>query len=207
MTAAFFQGLFLSAALIIAIGAQNAFVIRQGVRRRHVLAVTTVCFVSDALLITAGAAGLGTLIAQSAWLREAAAWGGAAFLTAYGAKSAWSVFKPRPFDWAEEDAAPGSGRKQAVLATLAFTFLNPHVYLDTVVLIGGVAAQFAAAERMFFAAGAVVASALWFYGLGYGAARAAPFFRGALGARLLDAVICVIMFSVAGTLIEGVLRG
>lgn len=207
MTAAFFQGLFLSAALIIAIGAQNAFVIRQGIRRRHVLTVTTLCFVSDALLITAGAAGLGTLIAQSAWLREVAAWGGAAFLAAYGAKSAWTVLRPRTIDWAEDDAGPGAGRREAVLATLAFTFLNPHVYLDTVVLIGGVAAQFAAGERVFFALGATAASALWFYGLGYGATRAAPFFRSALGQRILDGTICVIMWSVAWALIAGVIEG
>lgn len=198
------QGLFLGGGLIIAIGAQNAYVIRTGVRGRHVFAVTTTCFLVDAGLIWAGAAGLGSVIADSPWLSQIAAWGGAAFLIVYGALAAWAVFRPKPYDW-DSGGGPGPGWKGAVAAALGFSLLNPHVYLDTVVLIGSVAAQFEAAGRISFAAGAVIASALWFYGIGYGAALAAPFFRTIKGACLLDACVWVIMWTVAGMLIMGVL--
>jgi len=206
MLIAFFKGLFLGGSLIIAIGAQNAYVIRTGIRGRHVFAVATTCFVTDAVLISAGAAGLGSLIAQSAWLSEAAAWGGAVFLLAYGAKAAWAVWRPVQYDWDAAEEAGGNGAKAAVLAALAFSLLNPHVYLDTVVLIGGIAAQFEFVERIYFAVGATAASALWFYGTGYGATRIAPFFRTMAGQRLLDATICVVMWAVAASLIVGAME-
>ena len=204
LIAPLFQGLFLGGGLIIAIGAQNAYVIRIGVMGRHVFAVTTACFLIDAGLIWVGAAGLGSVIADSPWLSRIAAWGGAAFLIVYGARAGWAVIRPKPYDWGSDTGGPGSGRKGAVAAALGFSLLNPHVYLDTVVLIGSVAAQFEAAGRISFAVGAAIASALWFYGIGYGAALAAPFFRTDMGARLLDACVWVIMWAVAGTLIMGV---
>ena len=191
--------------LIVAIGAQNAYVIRTGVMKRHVFAVTTACFLIDAGLIWAGAAGLGTVIAGSAWLSRIAAWGGAGFLIVYGGRAAWAVWRPQPHDWDSGGGGEDPGWKGAVAAALGFSLLNPHVYLDTVVLIGSVAAQFEAAGRVSFAVGAAIASALWFYGIGYGAALAAPFFLTVTGARVLDACVWVIMWAVAGSLLAGVL--
>ncbi len=195
------QGFGLGLGLIIAIGAQNAFVIRQGVIGRCVFAVATVCFLTDAALIVAGAAGLGSVIAETPWLRQAAAWGGAAFLVFYGVQAAKNVIRAREFDW---DAGPkAGGLKAAVLTALALSWLNPHVYLDTVVMLGGVAAQVDGGARLWFAGGAVLASFLWFYGLAAGAQAAAPFFRGKTGMRLLDGIVALVMFMIAATLIWG----
>jgi len=197
------QGFAIGGSLIIAIGGQNAYVIQQGVRGEHVFLVATICFLSDALLISVGAAGVGTLIAQDATLRQVAAWGGALFLAIYGAKSAYAVFKPGS-QIAEEYGEVSNGNlKRVILTTLAFTYLNPHVYLDTVVLVGGIAAQYEVTSRLFFAAGAVLASMLWFYGLAIAARQVAPFFRTQFGARTLDAIIWLVMWTVAGSLIMG----
>jgi len=197
------QGLALGGSLIIAIGGQNAYVIQQGVRGERVFLVATICFVSDAVLIAVGSAGVGTLIAQDPVLRQIAAWGGAAFLGFYGAKSAYAVFRPN-LNFDENDAGKLNGNlKRIILTTLALTYLNPHVYLDTVVLVGGIAAQYEATPRLFFAAGAILASLLWFYGLAIAARQVAPFFRTAFGARVLDTIVWLIMWTVAGSLIIG----
>jgi L-lysine exporter family protein LysE/ArgO len=116
------------------------------------------------------------------------------------------VWRPVRYDWDSAEEAENDGTKAAVMAALAFSLLNPHVYLDTVVLIGGIAAQFEYVERIYFAIGAACASALWFYGTGYGATRIAPFFHTLAGQRLLDGTICVVMWSVAASLIVGVLE-
>jgi len=203
MLAATLQGFAIGGSLIIAIGGQNAFVIRQGVRGEHVFLVATICFLSDALLISIGAAGVGTLIAQNIVVREIAAWGGAMFLFFYGAKSAFAVWRPTPMiNDLPGDAANGN-LNRIVLTALAFTYLNPHVYLDTVVLIGGIAAQFNVVDRMFFAAGAICASLVWFFGLAILARKIAPFFRTTFGARLLDILIWGVMWTVATSLVYG----
>jgi len=203
MGSAYIQGFFIGAGLIIAIGAQNAYVIRQGIKGRHVLLVTTICFLSDALLISLGVAGVGTLIAENALISDIAAWGGAVFLIVYGGMAAKSCIQGTLMNWQEPENGRIHGWKVAVLTTLGFTFLNPHVYLDTLVLVGGIAAQFAASERMYFAFGAISSSAIWFYSLGFGAVALAPFFRKPLGARLLDGLVAVLMWVVAAFLITG----
>ncbi len=201
------QGFAIGGGLIIAIGGQNAYIIQQGVRGQHVFLVTTICFLSDALLISAGAGGVGTLIAQNPTLRQVAAWGGAIFLGVYGAKSAYAVLRPN-LDFGETSSGGGNGNlKRVIAATLALTYLNPHVYLDTVVLLGGVAAQYGPSDRLAFALGAIFASLLWFYGLAIAARKVAPFFRTEFGARVLDAVVCAIMWAIAGSLIMGELSG
>ena len=133
------EGFAIGGGLIIAIGAQNAYLIRQGVRGERVFLIATLCFLSDALLIAIGAAGVGALIASDPLLRSIAAWGGALFLSIYGAKSARAVLNPEPMHW-EANAVNPHGIWKIALTTLALTFLNPHVYLDTVVLVGGIAA-------------------------------------------------------------------
>ncbi len=197
------QGFAIGGSLIIAIGGQNAYVIQQGVKGQRVFLVATICFLSDALLISVGSAGVGTLIAQNATLRQVAAWGGALFLAVYGARSAYAVFRPN-LQISDSDGEGGNGNlKRIVITTLAFTYLNPHVYLDTVVLVGGIAAQYEYTPRLFFTAGAVLASLLWFYGLAISARQVAPFFRTQFGARVLEGVIWLVMWTVAGSLILG----
>ncbi len=215
MYTAYFEGFALGASLIIAIGAQNAYVIRQGVKGHHVFAVASICALVDIVLISVGAAGVGTLIAQSIVLRTFAAWGGALFLIVFGLFSVRAAIRGGTGAWDEaereaasaENRAPSSSMKAAVLAAAAFSLLNPHVYLDTVVVLGGIAAQYDGSERVSFAAGAITASPIWFFGIGYGALKVAPFLRTPLGARLLDSVVALIMFTIAAFLVYGELQG
>ena len=210
MTAAFLTGLFAGLGLIVAIGAQNAFVIRQGLLRRHVFAAATVCFLCDAILIALGVAGLGALIATNRWLTAAAAWGGAAFLILFGLRALWNAVRPDHTGFAEAEAAAdagagGQGTRAAILAALALSLLNPHVYLDTVVLLGGIGAQYPTGPRLAFLAGGVLASFVWFYGIGYGAMLFTPLFRRPIATRLLDGFVATVMFTVAGLLLSGAL--
>lgn len=184
-------GFFASFALIAAIGAQNAFVLRQGIRREHVLPVVAMCTVSDIVLIAAGIAGVGALITAHPNAVNIAKFGGAAFLIGYGllaAKRAWWPSALTP-----SDAAPA--RLGAVLITCAaLTFLNPHVYLDTVVLLGTLANE-SGDGRWLFGVGAVTASAVWFTSLGLGARRLAGLFATPSTWRILDGVIAVMMLA------------
>jgi L-lysine exporter family protein LysE/ArgO len=184
--------------LIVAIGSQNAFVLRQGLRQEHVLAIVAICASADALLILAGVAGLGEVIqaapAALAWLRFA----GAAFLAAYGVMALRRALDPHQA--VVERGAPITLRA-AVATTLAFTFLNPHVYLDTVVLVGALANQHQGAERWQFAAGAATASVVWFTALGFGAKLLVPVFSRPVTWRVLDAVIAGVMFTLAASLL------
>ena len=201
----FVTGFLTGLGLIVAIGAQNAFVLRQGLARRHVFVVCTICAVSDAALIAVGVAGLGAVIAASTWLTLAAAWGGAAFVTWFGARALWNALGRKHRGLLDEDG-PGAanGLRATVATTLAFSLLNPHVYLDTVVLLGGIGAQYPFAPRLAFLAGAVAASIVWFYGIGFGATLLAPMFRHALATRLLDGFVAAVMFTVAWILVAGV---
>lgn len=198
MFAAFVQGFFISAALIIAIGAQNAFVLRQGLKREHVLAVVLVCALSDLLLIGLGVAGLGTLVQREPVLLAVARWGGALFLAGYGLLAARRALSDHRLASASD--APLSLRA-AVLACLGFTYLNPHCWLDTVVLVGSLSAQQPDGLRFVFGAGAATASAAWFFALGYGARLLAPVFARPLAWRLLDGGIAAVMWSLAVTLL------
>ncbi|WP_149204234.1 LysE/ArgO family amino acid transporter [Actinotalea subterranea] len=198
MTTAALSGLLTGLSLIVAIGAQNAFVLRQGIRREHVLTVVLVCALADAALIVGGVAGLGTLVTAHPVVLTVTRYAGAAFLLLVGAQAAARARRPAHLDPAT--AAPAGHR--GVLATaLALTFLNPHVYLDTVVLLGSVANQHGPAGRWAFAAGAVSASALWFTGLGFGAHRLRPVFARPSAWRVLDAAIAVVMVTLAVSLL------
>ena len=189
-SAALLQGWLTGAGLIVAIGAQNALVLRQGLMRQHVAPVVLVCALSDMLLIWLGVFGLGRLIAASPLLMEVFRWGGAAFLLAYGLKAALRAMSPQ----AGLQAQAGSGSLTAVLgSTLAMTYLNPHVYLDTVVLLGTVGAQQPAGMQLPFAAGASVASWMWFSLLGFGAAAVAVPLRRPAVWRSIDALIALVM--------------
>jgi L-lysine exporter family protein LysE/ArgO len=182
-------GFIASFTLIAAIGAQNAFVLRQGIRREHVLAVVTLCTVSDLVLIAAGIAGVGALITAHPAALRVAALGGAVFLTGYGLLTARRVWRPSTL--APSDVVPAR-LIEVLVSCAALTFLNPHVYLDTVVLLGTLANQHRD-QRWLFGVGAVTASAVWFFGLGLGARRLANLFATPLTWRILDGMIAVMM--------------
>ena len=207
-------GLLLGFSLIIAIGAQNVFVLRQGIRREHVLLVAGICAVSDAILIVLGVSGIGAATAAMPWLVDVVRWAGAAFLIAYGVRAAARAVHPVGeglVDPAVPSAAAvrgGSGvatltrrdaATQVALTCLALTWLNPHVYLDTVFLLGSVAAAHGD-RRWLFAAGATLASALWFFGLAFGARLLGRWLATARAWRLLDAAIAVVMLALGASL-------
>ena len=200
MREAFLAGFSLSLGLILAIGAQNAFVLRQGLRGEHVAAVCAACAASDALLIVVGVVGASSVTTFAPWLRPVMIWAGAAFLIWYGLRSLRAAFA--------SDAAlvpSGSataGLRQTLAVCLALTWLNPHVYLDTLLLIGSVATRFAGREAAF-AAGAATASVVFFFVLGYGAAILRPLFEKPTAWRMLDAAIALTMWAIAATLIIG----
>ena len=185
--------------LIVAIGAQNAFVLRQGIRREHVLAVVAVCTVSDVALIGAGVAGFGALITAHPHVVTFARFGGAAFLIVYGVLAAIRAWRPSGLTPAE--AAP-SRLAGVVLTCLAFTFLNPHVYLDTVVLIGALSNEHREG-RWLFGVGAAVASAVWFTTLGFGAGRLRGLFASPTAWRILDGLIAVTMVALGIVVLRG----
>jgi L-lysine exporter family protein LysE/ArgO len=170
------QGFGLGASLIIAIGAQNAFVLQQGLKRLHVFATALICTLCDALLITLGIAGLGALMAQIPIVRVIATWGGALFLFYYGVRSFKSALRASAMD-AEKIGKQAPTLRATLLTVLAVSLLNPHVYLDTVVLVGSVGAHYPTEERASFALGAMLASLTWFFGLAYGAAWLTPLFQ------------------------------
>ncbi len=191
---AYFQGVAVGGGLIIAIGAQNAFVFSQGVRRNHPLQTALVCSICDASLILIGISGVGALVAANPQLSQLASWLGALFLLAYGYRSFRSALRGASL---QTDAVVISSRKQLLLATLAFTFFNPHVYLDTILLVGGLSGQLAQTERYLFGAGAMTASFLWFFSLSLGAGLLAPLFRKPLAWRCLDGLVCLSMWGIA----------
>jgi L-lysine exporter family protein LysE/ArgO len=199
-----FQGFSLGGGLIVAIGAQNAFVLRQGLVKRHVLPLVLFCALSDALLIAAGSAGFGTLVSSSPVLLQAAAYGGAAFLGFYGFRAFRSAFTAQSLS---ADGAANLPLGRALATVAAFTYLNPHVYLDTVVLLGGIAGRYAVDERVWFAGGAMTASLAWFAALGYGARLLAPLFAKPLAWRVLDSLIGVVMSALALSLLASGVTG
>lgn len=187
---AFAQGWAMGAGLILAIGAQNALVLRQGLKREHVGAVVAVCTLSDWLLIALGVFGLGALIQRSPLLLETFRFGGAAFLLGYALLAARRAWRPAAGLRSEGTAASLGA---TLSAAFAFTWLNPHVYLDTVVLLGGLGARQPPELRAAFALGAGVASAMWFGLLGFGAAAAAPRLQSANTWRAIDALVALLM--------------
>ncbi len=203
MLEAFLAGLLTSAGLIIAIGAQNAFVLRQAIRREHVAAVVAVCAVSDALLISLGIAGLGALIQQYPLLLSITQYGGALFLIVYGALAFRRAMRPSTLRATQAEAMTLSA---AVGTALALTYLNPHVYLDTVVLLGAIANQYSSGAngqqgRWLFGCGAALASLIWFVALGFGGRHLAGVFASPKAWQLLDFSIALIMWAIAITLL------
>jgi L-lysine exporter family protein LysE/ArgO len=194
MLGAGLAGFGLGAGLIIAIGAQNAFVLRHGLMRHHVLAICLFCAASDALLIGLGVSGFGSSIAQSPWLLQIVAWGGAAFLAAYGTLAFRRALNPSQMT-ASTDSKRALGPTLATCA--AFTFLNPHVYLDTVILVGGLSATYPGSSRIAFGAGAMLSSFAWFFSLGYGARLLDGIFAKPGAWRMLDVMIGIVMWALA----------
>lgn len=197
----FITGLTMGLTLIVAIGSQNAFVLRQGLRNEHVFAVVLTCALSDAVLIVVGVTSFRQIATLLPWLDPAMRWGGAAFLVFYGARSFYSAWRGAGALTAQGNSA--SSLTRTLATCLALTWLNPHVYLDTVVLLGTISTQFPGLEASF-AAGAVTASFLFFFSLGYGATRLRPFFARPSSWRVLDALIGVVMWAIALKLVSGV---
>jgi L-lysine exporter family protein LysE/ArgO len=190
---AFSSGILSGLALIIAIGAQNAFVIRQGLQRQHVLTVVLFCAISDALLIAAGTAGLGKAIESAPEVLEIVRWFGVTYLIFFGLKSLRSAFRHNTLTLEQGNLV---SRKRTILTVLGLTFLNPHVYLDTVIFLGSIANQFPA-DKWFFSAGAMTASFLWFFFIGFGSKMAARFMVKVIFWKVLDLAVAIIMFTLA----------
>ena len=195
------SGFLLSLSLIVAIGAQNAFVLKQGLKKHHVFWVCLVCAVSDAVLIALGIAGFGAMVQAFPALEAVARYGGALFLFAYGGKSFISAF--RSSHTLEPEGELPAALSKTILTCLAFTWLNPHVYLDTVVLLGSIATQYEGTARLQFGAGAVSASLVFFFSLGYGARFLAPLFHQPVAWKILDFLIGMIMFAIGISLLMG----
>lgn len=198
MPAQFIAGFLACLALIVAIGAQNSFVLQQGIRRQHLLPITLICATSDALLIAAGIAGLGALIQSHPLLLALARYGGAAFLFAYAwlaARRAWHG------EHLAIEATAAMPLPTAIATCFGFTFLNPHVYLDTVILLGGLANQHGENGRWLFGAGSAAASLLWFLALAYGARLLAPLFTRRAAWRVLDTLVALVMAGLAISLL------
>lgn len=192
----FLSGLLTGLSLIVAIGAQNAFVLKQGLLRKNVLAIVLICSFSDALLICLGVLGLGSLITAIPILIEVIRWLGVAFLIWYGSTSLRRLSKQESLKAADK---PITTLKQSVLTTLALTYLNPHVYLDTVIFVGAVSNTFTD-HRWVFAIGAMTASFIWFFSLGFGASKASALVSKPRFWKALDIFIAAVMFSLAITL-------
>ena len=193
-------GLLTGLSLIVAIGAQNAFVLRQGLRRAHVGAIVTVCILSDVTLILAGVSGIGAVVHHADWALQAVRWFGVAFLLWYGLSSAWRARRPSALAASSPDGGEQLGLASTIRRIMALTWLNPHVYLDTLVLLGSIANSRGPVDRWWFAVGALVASALWFVGLGFGARFAAPLLTTPRAWQVLDLLIAATMLAIAAKL-------
>lgn len=197
--AAAFAGFIASAGLIIAIGAQNAFVLRQGLQRRYIGSVIVTCMLADIALIVCGVAGIGVLVQRWPFLLQALRFGGAAFLAVYGLLAARRAWRGEESLTPVTDGEPS--RRRVLLTCLAFTFLNPHVYLDTMVLLGSLSMRYPGAVHWAFAAGASLASVVWFCVLGYGARLLLPVFRDRRAWRVLDTLMAVFMLTLCAMLL------
>ena len=199
-SAPFITGAVTGAGLIIAIGAQNAFVLRQGLRREYHWAIAAVCSFLDTLLIISGILGMGVLISDSPLLLTLVTWAGALFLIAYGTKALYAALQSETLEIQQGGL---NSLRSALLTTLALSLLNPHLYLDTVVLLGSIGGRYPDPERYWFGAGAALFSFIWFFGLSLGARWVAPLFRRPLAWRILDGLVCLMMWGLAALLISG----
>lgn len=189
----YLQGMVIGGGLIVAIGAQNAFVLTQGIRKQYNWLVAFICSASDVFLIFIGAAGLGATINSYPKLQVIAAWGGAAFLFYIGLQALLDIRKDKSL----ETGNIQPGIRAIVASCLAFTFLNPHVYVDTVLLLGSIGGQFPERERLVFALGASTSSFLWFFGLSLCGTLLAPFFKKKVAWKILDLLVCITMWIIA----------
>jgi len=190
----FFQGFVVGAGLIIAIGAQNIFVLTQSIRKQYHIMIAAICSFSDMLLIAIGTAGVGTLIAQNIYMQEFARWGGAAFLFWIGTQAFRDMIRDSTM---EVSRKVYTNRRKIILMTLTFTFLNPHVYLDTVIFLGGMGGLYdVLRERILFAAGASTASLLWFFGLAWAGTIFAPVFARPMSWKLMNCVVGFCMWGI-----------
>jgi len=199
MITPFIQGFGTGGGLIVAIGAQNAFVLSQSVRRNHHLIIALICIFCDAIFITAGVAGFGQAVSSNPVLSQWVAFGGAGFLLFYGWGALCSAWRGGSL---ETDNQAERSVRAAIITTLAVTLLNPHFYLDTVIVLGGISSQFVDQSRLFFWAGAVSASTLWFISLSLGGQLLAPLFKKQISWRILDTVVCITMWTIAIALIR-----
>lgn len=190
--------------LIIAIGAQNAFVLRQGLRGEHVLAVVLICAISDVILIAVGIAGIGGLLELAPWLVDVMRIGGAAFLLAYAVIAGRRAIRPGTID--PETSGAATPLWPTVTTAVALTWLNPHVYLDTILLLGSVAGTHGD-DRWWFGLGAAAGSIIWFSSLGFGARLLRPLFSKPAAWRILDALIAIVMAAIAASLLHGLMEG
>ncbi|MDX2319254.1 MAG: LysE/ArgO family amino acid transporter [Moritella sp.] len=198
MLTATIQGLLLGGSMIIPIGAQNAYILNQGIKRNHHFLTASICILCDGLLISAGVFGAGSLLALNPDLLQIITWGGIIFLTSYGAMSFHSAWQ---YQYAKAELDGGvKSRKMVVVATLAVTLLNPHVYLDTVVVLGSVGNQFSGDSRLAFAGGTILASILWFYGLAFSAAKFSNWLNQPQVQRTIDLLVGSIMWLIASSL-------
>jgi L-lysine exporter family protein LysE/ArgO len=197
--ATYASGFGLGASLIVAIGAQNAYVLKQGLMRQHVLLIVSICAVIDMTLIALGVGGMGVLIQHSPLLLTAVRWFGAAFLFLYGLRALVAAW--RGAGHLDASAAEGASVRKTVMTVLALSLLNPHVYLDTVVLLGAIGARNGWPGDVYFALGAMSASVVWFFTLGFGARLLRPVFERDISWRILDGVIGIVMWSIAASLL------
>lgn len=186
--------------LIVAIGAQNAYVLRQGLAREHIGVVVAICALSDVVLISAGVGGIGTIVERAPWALDVVRWMGVAFLTWYGVAS---LLRARRSDALRAADRGSTGVRGVAVRAVALTWLNPHVYLDTVLLLGSIANHEGPTGRWWFAAGACAASIVWFSGLGYGARRAGRLLASPRAWQVLDVLIGVTMLAIALSLALG----
>ena len=198
MLSFYFQGIALGAALILPLGPQNAFVLNQGIRRQYHLMIASLCALSDIILICGGIFGGSAILMQSPWLLALVTWGGVAFLLWYG----WGALRTAMSSNLELASAEvlKQGRWKIVVTMLAVTWLNPHVYLDTFVVLGSLGGQLADEPKRWFALGTISASILWFYGLAILAAWLAPLLRTAKAQRIINGVVGVVMWFIAAQL-------
>ncbi|HIW07387.1 MAG TPA: LysE/ArgO family amino acid transporter [Candidatus Ignatzschineria merdigallinarum] len=191
----YFEGVLLSAGLIIAIGAQNAYVLKQGIQNNHVFAVATVCFLCDFILMSLGILGVGTFVAKNQLLQLLLAGGGMLYILWFALQSFLSIRHPQRLELKNTESA--GTINMVIVGALAITLLNPHVYLDTVVIIGGIAGTLETEHKPIFLMGVLTSSAIWFYGLAYGARKLAPLFRKPITWQVLNFLIGSMMLFIA----------
>ncbi len=201
------QGFGLGLSMIIPIGAQNAYVLNQGIRRHHHVVTATICFLCDAILIALGIFGGGAMLASNALLLNIVTIGGVAFLVTYALQSLYRAWKGEKDDMPEGDHVGRRSMIAVVLGALAVTVLNPHVYLDTVVVLGSIGGQFEPSQRIAFAMGTVLASFVWFYGISLGAAKMSPVLSRPRVRQAIDILVAAMMLYVAFLLMQKWLAG